>query len=42
MSKSIGSRSVAPSFTSAWPMNGPPPMAQAPTAMTIFGPGIAS
>ena len=34
MSRSIGSRSVAPSFTSAWPTNRPPPMAQAPTLRT--------
>jgi len=42
MKRSTGSAPVTPSWTSSWPMKGPPEIAQAPTAITIFGAGTAS
>jgi hypothetical protein len=39
MNKSTGTTEVAPFNICGWPMNGPPAIAQAPTAMTIFGEG---
>jgi hypothetical protein len=42
MNKSTGTMEFAPFRICGWPMNGPPAIAHAPTAMTIFGDGTAS
>jgi hypothetical protein len=42
MNRSTGTSPPAPLFTCGWPTNGPPAIAHAPTAITIFGSGTAA